>query len=87
MAASKFGFGQIGKYTPQWAKWFFRIYFFISKAFVGWAAATSIFDKTTLYEITLFVTLLLDPIFYGASKMVGIEPDIESETPKDETTN
>lgn len=72
---TKFGIDQIGNATPPWAKYIFRIYFFVSKAFVGWMAATSIIDKETLGEVTLFITLLSDPIVYGVSKMFGVQPD------------
>ncbi len=75
---TKFGIGQIGNVTPAWAKYGFRIYFFVSKAVVGWMAATSIIDKETLGEVTLFITLLSDPIVYGVSKMFGVQPE-ESE--------
>lgn len=65
--------------TPTWAKWMFRIYFLLSKALIGYCAATTLFSKDTLLEITLFVTLFLDPVIYGFSKMFGIEKD---ETPQ-----
>lgn len=81
---TKFGIRQIGNSTPKWAKWFFRIYFFLSKAFVGWAAATSVFDKATLYEIVLFITLFLDSVFYSVSKMFGIqESELKESTNED----
>lgn len=70
--------GAIMAQTPSWAKWMFRIYFFTSKALLGYFAATSLFSKEVLLETTLFITLFLDPVIYGFSKMFGIEKE---ETP------
>lgn len=80
---TQFGINQIGKDTPQWAKNMFRIYFFASKAFIGYAAATTLFSKDTLNEMILLITLFIDPIVYGFSKMFGIganEEDIKPNT-------
>ena len=76
---AKFGLGQIGNDTPQWAKNIFRIYFFVSKALIGWAAATSLFSKETLGEILLFITLFLDPVVFGFSKMFGVNVEENKE--------
>ena len=78
---ANFGVAQIGKTTPQWAKYMFRIYFFMSKAFIGWAAATTIFSPEFVTNANLMVTLLIDPVFYGFSKMFGVTPE-ESELEK-----
>lgn len=80
---TKFGIGQIGNDTPKYAKYAFRVYFFTSKAFIGWAAATDIFSEQFTHNITLFITLLADPILFGLSKMFGPTPE-ESETQNQE---
>jgi len=72
---TKFGIGQIGNETPQFAKNAFRIYFFASKALIGWFAYTKLFPPEWIYEAMGIVTLLLDPIVYGLSKMVGVVPE------------
>lgn len=85
---AKFGIDQIGKTTPRWAKYVFRIYFFLSKAFVGWAAVTSLFDKSFLLELTLFITLFSDPVIYAFSKMFGLtDSEIYIQNKEDEKTN
>ena len=72
---TKFGIGQIGNETPIWAKNIFRIYFFASKALIGWFAYTKLLTPNVIYEAMGVVTLLLDPIVYGLSKMVGVVPE------------
>lgn len=72
---ANFGLGQIGNDSPRWAKWFFRIYFFTSKAFIGWGAATDVIPKPMMNNITLLITLLIDPVLFGLSKMFGITPE------------
>jgi len=72
-----FGIGQIGKETPMWAKNIFRIYFFASKAVIGWFAYTKLLPAPWIYEAMGIVTLLLDPIVYGLSKMVGVVPEVD----------
>lgn len=72
---TSFGLGQIANETPEWANWIFRGWFIISIAFIGWASAVGIFDKATVNVITTTVTLLLNPIMYGFSKLFGIVPD------------
>lgn len=69
----KFGWGQIQKEAPEWAPWIFRSWFIISKAFLGWLAATHLVSQNFLYETTIAITLLIDPIIYGISKMFGIQ--------------
>lgn len=70
-----FGLGSLEKETPLWAKWIFRGYFVFSKALIGWLAATQLFPKETLIEVVYFITLLLDPIFFGLSKLFGVQVD------------
>lgn len=76
MATKKYAFSKkaLTTETPSWAKWMFRITFIITTAFVGWVAATNVFDQETKYEITLALKLLVDPIVYGLSKLFGVEP-------------
>lgn len=71
---SAFGLSQIDKEQPQIAVWLFRGYFIISKAIVGWLAATKLIPPTDLYEVVISITLLGDPIMFGFSKMFGIVP-------------
>lgn len=75
---AKFGFGQIANKSPRWAVNLFRVYFFTSKAFIGWGTATDMIEKSTMVNVTLFITLLADPILFGFSKMFGItQEDIQ----------
>jgi hypothetical protein len=78
---STFGISQIGNETPMWAKNIFRVYFFASKAVIGWLGYTKLIPAAYLYETMGFVTLLIDPIVYGLSKMVGVLPE-QSENDK-----
>jgi NhaP-type Na+/H+ or K+/H+ antiporter len=74
-----FGIDQITNTTPKWAKWFFRIVFLLTKIIVAYVAATNIISPESKYEITLFLTLVIDPLAFGVSKMFGvkIEEDIK----------
>lgn len=76
-----FGLGQIAKEAPSWAPWIFRSYFIISKALLGYLAASHLFSPTFLTEAMTLVTFLLDPLMYGFSKMFGIEVE-EADTTK-----
>lgn len=74
----KFGLGQIKNPTPEMANWIFRGYFIISKAVIGWLGGLSAahavnVSVTTMLLITLTVSLLLDPVMLGFSKLFGIE--------------
>lgn len=74
----KFGLNQVSSTTPLWAKWFFRIVFLFTKIIVGYIAATNLINSEAKYEITLFLTLVVDPVAFFFSKMFGIKPeDIE----------
>lgn len=70
-----FGLGQLENQTPVFANWIFRIWFILSKALIGWIAATTLFSHSVQYEMTVTITLLLDPLFFGISKLFGIVPD------------
>lgn len=67
-----FGLNQMNLETPSWAKWFFRIVFLFNKVVVAYIAATNLIDPAMKYEITLFLTLVIDPLAFGFSKMFGI---------------
>ena len=69
---SKFGVKQIKKTTPAWALWMFRIVFLVTKIVVGYIAATNLLSPDSKYEVTLFLTLLVDPLAFGLSKMFGV---------------
>lgn len=82
-----FGFNQVSNPTPEFANWIFRGYFLISKAVIGWlgglaaAGALSVPVKTMLL-ISLTISLLLDPIMLGFSKLFGIVPEpVDPEKP------
>lgn len=68
-----FGFNQVSSTTPLWAKWFFRIVFLLTKVVVAYIAATNLISPENKYEITLILTLIIDPLAFGFSKMFGIE--------------
>lgn len=84
-----FGLNQINTTTPSWAKWFFRIVFFLNKILAAYIAATNLIDPVAKYEITLFLTLVIDPLAFGFSKMFGItveekeNPDVQADVPDD----
>lgn len=73
---TKFGLNQINKTTPTWALWMFRITFLLTKIVVGYIAATNLLLPDAKYEVTLFLTLVVDPLAFGLSKMFGV-PDLE----------
>lgn len=68
----KFGINQVNSTTPSWAKWFFRIVFLFNKIVMAYIAATNLISPEAKYEITLFLTLVIDPLAYGFSKMFGV---------------
>lgn len=67
-----FGTNQIKQTTPTWAIWMFRITFLLTKIIVGYIAATNLLSPESKYEVTLFLTLLIDPLAFGLSKMFGV---------------
>lgn len=69
---SKFGVKQIKHTTPAWALWMFRIVFLFTKIVVGYIAATNLLSPELKYEVTLVLTLIIDPLAFGFSKMFGI---------------
>lgn len=76
-----FGFDQVNLTTPSWAKWFFRIVFLFNKIIMAYIAATNLISPEAKYEITLFLTLVIDPLAYGFSKMFGIKFEEKEEEP------
>lgn len=77
---TNFGLDQVNNPTPEFANWIFRGYFIISKAAIGYicgisAAGALAIPVKTMLLYTLTVSLLLDPIMYGFSKLFGIVPD------------
>lgn len=85
-----FGLNQVNSTTPNWAKWFFRIVFLFNKIVMAYIAATNLISPEAKYEITLFLTLVIDPLAFGFSKMFGIteeqnnNPDLQADAPDDE---
>ncbi|MBW4362609.1 hypothetical protein [Flavobacterium taihuense] len=73
---TKFGVKQLKNTTPLWALWMFRITFLVTKIVVGYIAATNLLSPHAKYEVTLFLTLVVDPFAFGLSKMFGI-PNID----------
>ena len=69
-----FGLNSLSKPTPAFAKNIFYLYFILSKAAIGWLGYTKLIPYTVLYEMLGFITLMLDPIVLGLSKMFGCEP-------------
>jgi len=69
---TKFGVKQIKQTTPTWALWMFRIVFLVTKIVVGYIAATNLLSPESKYEVTLFLTLLVDPLAFGLSKLFGV---------------
>ena len=71
---TSFGFSSLSKPTPAFANNLFYLYFIMSKAIVGWLGYTHMIPQAAMYEILGFITLLLDPVILGVSKMFGCEP-------------
>lgn len=74
-----FGFDQLTNDTPIFAQWIFRGYFIISKSVLGWlggmAAAGAIdIPVKTMLLVSLTISLLLDPVMLGFSKLFGVVP-------------
>lgn len=59
--------------TPEWSKWMFRIVYLLTKVLIGYIAATNLFTPSQKYEVTIFLTLVIDPFFFGLSKMFGVK--------------
>ncbi len=76
---TKFGIKQLKNDTPEWAKWIFRSWFFISKALLGWLSYTKLIESNTLHELIGVFSLLIDPIMFGFSKMFGIVPNKDND--------
>lgn len=75
----KFGLAQIKNVTPEQANWIFRGYFILSKAVIGYLAAIHYLTQPEIYNITITITLLADPIMLGFSKLFGIDPNSQPE--------
>lgn len=70
----KFGTGQIKNPTPAWAKWFFRIFFYVTQtANLGLIMLTEIPAETKL-RITEYVQFA-NLAVHGSTKLFGIEDD------------
>ena len=82
--AQAFGLNHVNSTTPLWAKWFFRIVFLFNKIVMAYIAATNLISPEAKYEITLFLTLVIDPLAFGFSKMFGIVIDDKPEVKADE---
>lgn len=68
-----FGFSSFTLPTPKWANAAFDIYFIVSTAFLSWVVATKLFNTSNTQEAVYFITLLLNPIVKGLSKMFGVQ--------------
>lgn len=75
---TSFGFDQFNKVTPESARNFFDMYFIISKAVVGWLGAVHILNTRSEFVVTITITLLLDVIVKGFTKMFGVTVDEEA---------
>lgn len=67
-----FGLSSYNKPSPEWAKNIFDLYFILSKALVGWMGYTRLIPQHSMYEILGSISLLLDPIVRGLTKMFGV---------------
>jgi hypothetical protein len=77
----KFGLAQIGNVTPEMANWIFRGYFILSKAVIGYMAALKYLTPVEIYNVTITITLLADPIMLGFSKLFGIDTSDQVKQP------
>lgn len=77
-----FGMGQFNRVTPEFARNVFDMYFITSKAIVGWLAAIQILSTRNEFIVTMTITLLLDVIVKGATKMFGVTIDDSADTTK-----
>lgn len=70
----KFGFNQIGNTTPKWAKWAFRVFFYLTQTVNLAIILFSKIPPETKLEITEYVTFA-NLAVHGLSKMWGIPDD------------
>lgn len=72
MADQKFGLNQIGNPSPKWAKWVFRIFFYVtSMTTLALSMFTTIPTETKLHiaEAVAFANMAV----HSLMKMVGVE--------------
>lgn len=69
---NKFGFKQITKQTPTWAKWTFRVTMMLTTAAAVWVGATNLIQDSVKYEAILLLKVI-DPLVFGLSKLFGVE--------------
>ncbi len=69
----KFGFGQIVKETPQFAKWMFRIVLYATSALTLIINVVTEIPEPIKLMITKY-SLYAVTLVHGFSKMFGIEP-------------
>lgn len=65
-----FGFNQLAKPTPLWAKTVFRVVTVMTTALAIWAASTSLLPQNAKIKMMLDLKVL-DVIVLGLSKMFG----------------
>lgn len=70
----KFGLGQIGNKTPDWAKWAFRIFFYVTQTINLGLIMFSDIPVETKLKLTEYVTFA-NLAVHGLSKMWGVEDD------------
>lgn len=68
----KFGFGQITNPTPSWAKWAFRVFFYVTSLATVIITMTGDIPDSIALEITKWVSIA-NMAVHGLSKMFGID--------------
>lgn len=68
---TKVVFGAVNSPTPEWAKWFFRVWSLLSTMIAAYIAATSLIPTEAKVEIGLILKVS-DPFVLGLSKLFGI---------------
>lgn len=60
-------------HRPKWAKTGFFIAQLMTKSAVAYLAATSLFPEHVKYEVTLLITLFIEPLMYGVAEIAGFK--------------
>jgi hypothetical protein len=60
-------------HRPKWAKYGFFIAQIICKSAIAYLAATGLFPQNIKYEATLAISLIIEPLLYGAAELAGVK--------------
>lgn len=69
---TKFGFKNLNRPTPIWARTIVGISLLVTTALAAWVAGTNVINEAAKLEWVL-VLKVIDPVLLGISKLVGID--------------